>query len=158
MSASGTCHALTTGGSGRRGKSLVFIVVALSCLRETKSTRRENGKLTNGNHTLIIIIQILSDDLQQSTNTLSTTLTFHTQVLILYLHFAEGIGQSSHDSFVRLGVELIRHHNSEVEHEFIALILLVGDVDGVAYDYEFTAWIADRDEAITKCWTWDNEF
>lgn len=114
-----------------------------------------DGRLTNWNHAFTIIVEILLDNLQQALNgtpspvvaRLGLTLA---QVLVLLLHLGECGGQASDHTFVGdlVGVDI--DEQTKVEDELIALVLGVGDDDGIAEDGVFAIGRVYGNIAIAK--------
>jgi hypothetical protein len=117
--------------------------------------------LTNRDHTLIIIIQILLDNLQQRRNRppiLTITHILITQKLILRLHLRKRTRQPPHHSFIRDLINFHTYNEAEVEHELISYIFLIFDADWVTEDAVFVVWVANTDEAVAERLSGDDVF
>lgn len=89
--------------------------------------------LTNWNHTLPVVIQVLLDNLQQTHDRPPSTVAIRAlcltkaQVLVLLLHLGECLSQTPHDALIRCLVALRLHQQTKVEDELIAHVLGVRD-------------------------------
>lgn len=93
--------------------------------------------LTNWNHTLPVVIQVLLDNLKQTHNRPPRAVAIRAlclakaQVLILLLHLGKRLGQTPHDALIRCLVALSLDQQAKVEDELIAHILWIADDHGV---------------------------
>lgn len=116
-------------------------------------------RLTNWNHTFIVVIQILLDNFKQCRNRpaiLRFRAIFQAQKLVLNLHFRERTRQSPDHGFIGNLVDFDADHDAEVEHEFVALVFLVFDADGMAEDAVFVVGVTDCDVPVTECLSGNN--
>ena len=114
-----------------------------------------DGRLTDWNHAFSVIVEIFLDDLQQTLDGTPSPVVARlglalAQVLVLLLHLSERGGQASDHAFVGdlAGVDI--DEQTKVEDELIALVLGVGDDDGVAEDGVFAIGGVYGDIAIAE--------
>ena len=123
---------------------------------------RNNKKtLTNGNHALAVVVEILLDNLEQTLNGSARgavmQLVFHfTQILILLLHLGKSRGETANDALVGGGGDGCLDEQAKVEDELIAQILSVRDDDGVAENGVLSVGGVDGDVAVAKGLARDN--
>lgn len=121
------------------------------------------ARLTDRNHALPVVIQVLPHNLQQPLNPsppippllapvpnppISPLLA--TQVPVLDLHLPKRNRQPPHDPLKRPAVAPLLHHDAKVEHELVARVLLVRDEDGVADDDMLARGVGRRHEAVAE--------
>lgn len=105
----------------------------MSCL--TGLPRPAEEKLTNRNHTLAIIIQILHQSLAKTVHfSLSALRMIPRQEPALLLQSAHEIRQLLHHTLVRAKIFLLGEYNAEIEDELVAVVPWRLDADGVAQD------------------------
>lgn len=121
------------------------------------------ARLTDRDHALPVVIQVLPHNLQQPLNPpppippllapvphprISPLLA--TQIPILDLHLAKQNRQPPHDPLKRPAVAPLLDHNAKVEHELVARVLLVRDEDGVADDDVLARGVGGGHEAVAE--------
>ena len=127
-------------------------------MRELTDVR---GRLTNRNHALSVVIQILPHYLQQPFHAPPTLrlrnnpagLALHllpAQVAILHLHLGKRHGQPPHDPLVGHAVDVCFQHDTKVEDELVPDILVVGDEYGVAQDDVLAVGVGGGHEPVDK--------
>ena len=132
---SGTCQALTGGGAGYIGKSFIFRVFKSSPANVSLHLNSLEGALTDRNHTLAIIIQILHQGLTKTIHLpLPTPRMIPGQESTLLFQSAQKIRQFLHHALVRAEILLFGEDQAEIEYELIAIVPLRLHADRVAQD------------------------
>lgn len=112
--------------------------------------------LTNRNHTLSVVVQVLLDNLKQTHNrppravAIRALCLTQAQVLILLLHLGKCLGQTPHDALIRRLVALGLHQQAKVEDELIAHVLCMRDDDGKPQDGVLSVGGVDGDIAVAE--------
>lgn len=110
--------------------------------------------LTNWNHAFVVIVEVLSDNLNQGGNRAPVSrlvAAFFTQKLVLDLHLSESARQPSDNGFIWNFVNLNTDDYTKVEHKLISLVLLVIDTNRVTKDPVSVVRITDGDISVAKC-------
>lgn len=112
--------------------------------------------LTNWNHALSVVIQVLLDNLKQTHNRPPRAVAIRAlcltkaQVLILLLHLGKCLSQTPHDALIRGLVALGLDQQAKVEDELIAHILWIPNDHGEPQDGVFAVGRVDCDIAVAE--------
>lgn len=119
--------------------------------------------LTDRDHALAVVVQILLDNLQQALNRPppdplailpdpgARPVDVAAQKLVLLLHLGERDGQAPHDALIGHLVAIVGlDDQAKVEDELVALVLWVGDGDGEAQDAVLGVRVVDGDVAVEE--------
>lgn len=112
--------------------------------------------LTNWNHALSVVVQVLLDNLKQTPDRPPRTVAFRAlclteaQVLVLLLHLGECLSQAPHNALIRCLVALRLHQQAEVEDELIAHVLGMWDDHRESQDGVLAIGRVDGDIAVAE--------
>ena len=125
---------------------VVLIYLPSAVLHIYILSERKSGDLTDRNHALAVVIQILQYLLNQCIHALP--LHFATQEVVLLLQRFEKFRQLSHHTLIRAEFRAFIEDYRKVEDEFVAVVAVVLETYGVAEQAVFV--VADGDEAVAE--------
>ena len=152
----GTCHALTGGGGGYKGNSLI-LMVSESSKRPQRSLNStlddQRWPLTDRYHALAVIIQILQDDLAEGIDlplripAISSAKVL-TQKLPLLFQIPKESGQPANDGDITAHILVLFQDDGKVEDELITVVLPRVDTHRISKDSIVA--VAHRYQTVTE--------
>ncbi len=139
--------------SSGRGVSVRWLAGEIGVKR---GEREEAGgsKLTNGNHALPIVVEVLFNNLKQRLDRPSGLVLANihalAEIAALLLHLGKGHGQAAHDALVGDLVDVILDDEAKVEDEGVAVVALAGNGDGETEDNVFPLGVGNGNVAVAK--------